>query len=592
MEPLSIVLLTANLLALVDNFYRGARFVRKVAQDPRIDGLYVRLLTEKARYAEWKRRMGVKKDEEFKTLISKLPEDARHSLPMILTPMKKYLKLTEDLFEKYGVLSPDTMQEHRTLRDKIRRFDLLLDGQRQIDDLIETLKNCNDGLLTIAPPAPGYYVSLSSDDQILETGDQTPDSLRRLQAFQSGIQAGSLASSNGSEGPTTQNPDALIHPAPDQELSEKTYHPVIELLYATCLKVVRLIALRYPTHRPAFQNVGDRLQIWGTGLFRGQISIDQAFDQKSKAVTLLRSNIAGTLADMAVVLREYENSTTALQLREIFAIPEISMLPLGDTWAGNNDEQEEEAGGVNVCCEEIADLTECLFGTLSTAEMVMTQTIARQVRNPATEERELVLLESESDLSLQNVEPGPAKDLLQIDLQLIAALQSSLEDSKFAKYMDHRKRKFDAVQLYKELGNEARQMKYWADKLANNSDGCSMTSETQAAMMLNLTNIARTFAAGFRSEKTSKHLDHDLQTVLQQCARDFPELEGVLEPSLGEDDKIDPLDVLKSSNVELRKLAGSKAPSTRYTEDFALSEKAKLAAEYSAASASVSDAMS
>lgn len=80
--------------------------------------------------------------------------------------------------------------------------------------------------------------------------------------------------------------------------------------------------------------------------------------------------------------------------------------------------------------------------------------------------------------------------------------------------------------------------------------------------------------------------------MLQQCARDFPELEGVLEPSLGEDDKLDPLDVLKSSNVELRKLAGSKAPSTRYTEDFALSEKAKLAAEYSAASTSVSDAMS
>ena len=169
------------------------------------------------------------------------------------------------------------------------------------------------------------------------------------------------------------------------------------------------------------------------------------------------------------------------------------MLPLRDTWADNNDEQEEEADGVNVYCEEIADLTECLFGTLSTAEMVMTQTIARQVRNPATEERELVLLGSESDLSLQNVEPGPAKDLLQIDLQLIAAMQSSLEDSKFAKYMDHKNRKFDAVQLYKELGNEARQMKYWADKLANNSDGRSMTSETQAAMMLNLMNVARTF---------------------------------------------------------------------------------------------------
>ena len=123
----------------------------------------------------------------------------------------------------------------------------------------------------------------------------------------------------------------------------------------------------------------------------------------------------------------------------------------------------------------------------------MTQNIASQVRDSATEERELVLLEPELDLSLQNVEPGPARDLLQIDLQLIAAMQSSLEDSRFTMYMDHKNRKFDAVQLYKGLGNEARQVKYWADKLANNSGDRSMTSETRAAMLLNLTNIARTF---------------------------------------------------------------------------------------------------
>ena len=294
-----------GLVGLVENFYRDVIFVSKAAQDPKIDRLFVRLLTEKARYAEWRSSMGIQKDEEFKTLIFKLPEYARHSLAMILKPIEKYVKLTEELFVKYAIRSPDAVSEHWTLTDKIRRFDLLIrDGQRQIDDLIQTLKHCNDGLLTIAPPAPGYYLSLSRDDQILETGDQIPDSLPRLQAFQSGTQAGSLASSNGSEGPTTQNPDALIHPSPDHELSKKTYHPVIELLYSTCLKVIRSLARRYPTHKPALQNVGDRLQIWGTGLFRGQISIDQAFDQKSKAVTLLRSNIAGTLADMAVVLRK------------------------------------------------------------------------------------------------------------------------------------------------------------------------------------------------------------------------------------------------------------------------------------------------
>ena len=35
MDPLSIILVAANLLALVDNFYRGVIFVRNVAQDPK-----------------------------------------------------------------------------------------------------------------------------------------------------------------------------------------------------------------------------------------------------------------------------------------------------------------------------------------------------------------------------------------------------------------------------------------------------------------------------------------------------------------------------------------------------------------------------
>ena len=68
MDPFSIVVSVANLIALVDNAYRGVQFVRRAFEDPRTDALYVRLITEKARYAEWRRRMGISTEEDTQAL--------------------------------------------------------------------------------------------------------------------------------------------------------------------------------------------------------------------------------------------------------------------------------------------------------------------------------------------------------------------------------------------------------------------------------------------------------------------------------------------------------------------------------------------
>lgn len=130
----------------------------------------------------------------------------------------------------------------------------------------------------------------------------------------------------------------------------------------------------------------------------------------------------------------------------------------------------------------------------------MKETIARQMSTSATDERDLVLIKSESDMSLPDLGPGPTIDLLKIDLGLIAAMQESLKDSKFAKHMEHRDPKFDAVQLSNDLGEESRQMKYWAGQLGNSRDSHSMTSETQTALALNLTRIARTFGKSYSNK--------------------------------------------------------------------------------------------
>lgn len=45
------------------------------------------------------------------------------------------------------------------------------------------------------------------------------------------------------------------------------------------------------------------------------------------------------------------------------------------------------------------------------------------------------------------------------------------------------------------------------------------------------------------------------------------------------------LEILKSSNQELKKLVGSQAPDTQYMQDFSFSQKAMLAAQDHVASA-------
>ena len=307
MDPLSSILLVANLLAVVDNVYRGVKFVRRAAQDPRVDGFYVRLITEKARYAEWKRRMGIETDVDVETLISKLPEDAQRSFPLILAPMHKYVKKSEQLFVKYGIVPPDTADSHRNFRAKLQRIDLLMDGHRQLNDLLDTLKNCNDGLLTIAPPPPGYHVSLAGNDPTLEGHEAhyTPlDAPQRPQPPQSTSNPElSLPSRDRRAEITPQNASTSTIKGQTQDSTKKVFHPVLELLHSTCLRVLRSMVVQYPNFKETFQGIGDRLEIWGTGLFQGQVSIDQALNRSSRAIELLRNNIAGILADVAVLLR-------------------------------------------------------------------------------------------------------------------------------------------------------------------------------------------------------------------------------------------------------------------------------------------------
>ena len=98
MDPSTAILEIANLLAVVDNLYRGVKFVRRAVQDPKEDAFYVRLITEKARFAEWKRRIGIESTDDVEALLSKLPVNAQNSLSWILISMYKYVRESKQLF--------------------------------------------------------------------------------------------------------------------------------------------------------------------------------------------------------------------------------------------------------------------------------------------------------------------------------------------------------------------------------------------------------------------------------------------------------------------------------------------------------------
>ena len=198
---------------------------------------------------------------------------------------------------------------------------------------------------------------------------------------------------------------------------------------------------------------------------------------------------------MLSILGEPIDSILILRLKSMFSIADISHFLLdGEPSEIDPKSGDERSLLLKHCTQELSELIECLYWTLPTLEMVFQTVLARQTQNPALDERAMLLLKSESDISLSNMRSAPTKELLQVDLELIAAMRESLKDTKYVKYMEHKEPAIDPEQLYKQLGEESAQVKYWTSKLAEEKDEKDgMTEETQAAMMLNLARIARVF---------------------------------------------------------------------------------------------------
>lgn len=309
MDPVSAVLVVANLIAISDNIYRGLRFLRRIHEDPRINGYHVRLITERARYEEWKRRMGIIGKEDVEIFIKKIPESAQESLMMILLPMEKYLHQSQALMEKFRIDKAGLFRGKIGLKDKAKRAEFMFHGEKELFNLLETLKHCNDGLLTIAPPPPGYYVSLLSGDPIFESSQPTEPARDRehLQSVQTGFQTPEAQASRTTRLDSTSSISTHIVSEHDERSRDnQVFHPVIKFLFSISRDVLRIVQKQYIDHEPSIVKLHCRLSIWGSGMFQGPVTIDQALNQQSGSVKSLRTNIAQTLAEIVIMLGQFQ----------------------------------------------------------------------------------------------------------------------------------------------------------------------------------------------------------------------------------------------------------------------------------------------
>lgn len=291
MDPITATILALGAVASIDELLKALQFIRRWRRDPRTEGLHVRLITERARFAEWKRRMGLNHLEDLTLLLEKFPEDTQTSLLMILLPIEKYLKESQKMLDTFGICGPDQKTTPFGWKVLVKRLGFHYFAEDDLSVLLDTLKHCNDGLLTIAPPPPGYSVSLLANGPMQQSRNQAP-------AY---VPQEAITSQQPPLDPPArqdQAPPVIVHDLQGASV----FRPVIQHLYSTALDVLRSARVQYPSHKLQLDKVIHRLSLWGSGMFKGLITLDQALNRPSDSIVLLRNNIIGILAEVAITL--------------------------------------------------------------------------------------------------------------------------------------------------------------------------------------------------------------------------------------------------------------------------------------------------
>lgn len=201
--------------------------------------------------------------------------------------MQRYTEKIDKMFAKYNIHGLTPPVPIKTPKQLLQRVDFAIDGQRRLNELLNVLKSCNDGLVQIVSPAPAYHDSRS--DQTLSSSDLP------TQAQYSRIQ--------------TQIISPLPSPAIDPDHTQSPSHstrgeletqPILQLIHSRCTYCLRTIINQNPRYTLDLGHAADQLNLWASGMFTGRITLDQVLRGNSTPKKILRDHIIGTLVDIAM----------------------------------------------------------------------------------------------------------------------------------------------------------------------------------------------------------------------------------------------------------------------------------------------------
>ena len=246
-------------------------------RDPRLDEIYLTLLSEKKKSDEWVNQMRATFGAEPWTSF---PDQQYKKTVQLLKKFRKYyLKAGENfasIAPTQGFLSRQDLQRIRTL--------LQQGGYDDLDNIVRTLIATNQGLREIVEFPPLY--SSVVDGPISHTA----------------LTSGPVSALNPSGLPPepTFAPSSTVMTTMDeaQNIIQHSSTPSVGTIYRTTLSALATISVRRSSAKIARSH--SRLKLWGAGLFEMGVSMDTVFDADRRYNRPLRECILGTLVDILV----------------------------------------------------------------------------------------------------------------------------------------------------------------------------------------------------------------------------------------------------------------------------------------------------
>lgn len=272
MESIALI---SSIIVLTDVAIKATNIARIVrnTKDPQADAIVARFYTEQAKLEEWQRRMQISTTADLVQVASQLDSKPQAKMIRIYKDLQIWMQKADAMLKRFG-LDPESVSRNQSFRSFSQRLKWTVVGLQELDGLLMTLHHLNEGLNTIAPPPPGYYVSPNMEPT--GAGVTSPQS--------------NIPETDGTQPQSSVPADIGEEPG--------TFQPTIRALFHSCLQTLRLLSSK--GDEKGWARTINELQLWGTGLFEDPLPLDNLLSLER--LEALRSHILGILADIGVTV--------------------------------------------------------------------------------------------------------------------------------------------------------------------------------------------------------------------------------------------------------------------------------------------------